>query len=182
MRNYLMTKDNNAASEHLTKGHRKIGIKAVAAAVEVNKQKGGSDEAQIDKQGEEPMNEQPRRFAERTTKAAHENFERGAFATENETRNAEQSYSSSLAGMRELNLKLIEMARANTEAVFELAHEIASAEAPSDLAGIWAEHARRQFDLMTKQSKELTDFGQKLAGRTAKPIARTVNEAFTRDA
>ena len=57
------------------------------------------------------------------------------------------------------------MAHANTGAVFELAHEIASANAPSDLATIWAEHARRQFELAT---------------RTAEPLARTVNEAFAR--
>ena len=72
------------------------------------------------------------------------------------------------------------MAHANTEAVFELAQDIVSAEAPSDLAPIWAEHARRRFELMTKQSKELADLGQKFAGRTTEPLARTVNEAFAR--
>ena len=82
--------------------------------------------------------------------------------------------------MRELNLKLIELARANTEAVFELAHQIAGVEAPSDLTEIWAEHTRRQFELMTKQSKELTNLGQKLAGRATEPLTRTVNEAFGR--
>jgi hypothetical protein len=73
------------------------------------------------------MNEQARRLSAGNTKAARENLERSASATEDATRNVEQSYSSTFARMRELNLKLIEMARANTEAVFELAHEIASA-------------------------------------------------------
>jgi hypothetical protein len=154
----------------------------VAAAVKSSRHGNASDEAQIViGQGETSMDEQqPRRFTEKTTKAARENLERGASATEDATKNAEQSYSSALAGMRELNLKLIEMAHANTEAVFELAHEIASAEAPTDLAAIWAEHARRQFELMTKQNKELTDLGRKLAVRTTEPLARTVNEAFAR--
>ena len=169
-----MTKYNKAAGENLTKAHRDIGIKAVAAAVEVNKRKGDSYEAQTDKQGE--VNEQSKQF-ERTTKAARENLER---VTEDATRNAEQSYSTALAGIRELNLKLIEMAQANTEAVFELAHQIASVEAPSDLTEISAEHTRRQFELMTKQSKELTNLGQKLAGRATEPLTRTVNEAFGR--
>jgi hypothetical protein len=80
--------------------------------------------------------------------------------------------------MRELNIKLIEMAHANAEAVFELAHEIVSTDQPSDLAAIWSEHARQQFERMTRQSKELTDLGQKLAGRTTEPLARTVNKAF----
>ena len=133
---------NRNTGENLAKAHRKIGIKAVAAAVEVNKQKSGLNEAQTDKQGKASMNEQSRRFAERSAKAARDNF---ASATEGATKNAEQSYSTALAGMRKLNVKLIEMAHANSEAVFELAHEIASAEAPSDLAEIWAEHARRQL-------------------------------------
>jgi phasin len=128
------------------------------------------------KQGEGSMNEQAR-FADKTTKAARENLERGASATEHATRGAEQSYPLALAGMRELNSKLIEMAHANAEAVFELAHEIARANQPSDLAAIWSEHARQQFERMTRQSKELTDLGQKLAGRTTEPIARTVNKS-----
>jgi len=126
------------------------------------------------------MDDQRKRFTDKTAKAARENFEQGASAAQHATRNAEQSYSSALTGMREFNLKLIEMAHANTEAAFELAHEIASAEAPSDLAAIWAEHARRQFELMTRQSKELTELGQKLAGRTTEPFAHTINEAFAR--
>jgi hypothetical protein len=152
-------------TNHLAKARQKIGIKAVAAAVEVSKQKGGTNEPQSKEQGEASMNEQSRRFADRTTKTARETFERGASVTEDATKNAEQSYSTALAGMRKLNVKLIEMAHANSEVVFELAHEIASAEAPSDLAEIWTEHARRQFELMTKQSKELTNLGQELAGR-----------------
>jgi phasin len=116
------------------------------------------------------MNEQARRFAEKNTNAAHESFEGGTSATEDATRNAEKSYSSALTGVRDLNLTLIKMAYANTEAVFELAHEIASAEALSDLPTIWAEHARRQFELMTSQNRELTNLGQKLAGRTTEPL------------
>jgi phasin len=126
------------------------------------------------------MSEQAKRFSERTTKAARENLERSASATEDTTRKVEQSYSSTFGGMRELNLKLIEMAHDNSEAVFELAHEIASAESPSDLANIWADHARRQFELMSTQSKELAEFGRKLAGQTTEPVARTVNESLAR--
>lgn len=150
------------------------------AGCEIEQTIDGSDCVDQIEQGETFMDQQAKRFAEKTTKAARENLERGASATESTTRNAERSYSSAFAGMRELNLKLIEMAHANTEAAFELAHEIASAEEPSDLAAIWAEHARRHFELMTKQSKELTDLGQKLAGQTTEPLARTVNEAFAR--
>lgn len=33
---------------------------------------------------------------------------------------------------------------------------------------------------MTKQSKEFTELGQKLAGRTTEPFAQTVGEVFAR--
>lgn len=129
------------------------------------------------------MNEhESRQFVDKSTKAARENIERGAGAAQDVTRGAQQCYSSAVAGVRELNIKLIEMAHANAEAVFELAHEIASAEAPSDLAAIWSAHAKRQFELMTKQTQELTELGQKFASSSTQPLARSVNEAFGRGA
>jgi hypothetical protein len=161
-----MTNRSKTTGEHLTKEYRNIGIDAVAAAVKSNRFEDRSDKAQTDqghtKQEEASMNEQSRQFAEKSTNVVRENFERGV---------------SAFGGMRELNLKLIEMTHDNTEAAFELAHEIASAKAPSELAEIWAKHARRQFELMTRQSKEIADLGQKLAGRTTEPFARSFNEA-----
>ena len=71
--------------------------------------------------------------------------------------------------MRELNIKLIDMAHANADAVFDLAHEIASVQAPFDLVAIWSAHAKRQSEMMTKQTRELTEVGQKLASRNRSP-------------
>ena len=104
----------------------------------------------------------PRRFTDKSTKAARETIERGVSAAQV----AEQSFSWSLAAMRELNGKLIDMAHANADAVFDLAHEVASAAAPCDLAAIWSAHAKRQLEMMTKQTRELTEQGQKFANRS----------------
>src|SRR5690349_641478 len=139
------TSGNKQTGEHLTAAYREIGIKAVAAAVKSNRKHRDKDRSDATanvagqtEKGGRSMDDQRKRFTDKTAKAARENFEQGASAAQHATRNAEQSYSSALTGMREFNLKLIEMAHANTEAAFELAHEIASAEAPSDLAAIWA--------------------------------------------
>jgi hypothetical protein len=78
--------------------------------------------------------------------------------------------------MRGYNLKMIDMAQANTEAVFELARQLATAKAPSDIAELWTAHARKQFEMLSEQTKELTALGQKIAGESAEPIARSVNE------
>ena len=117
--------------------------------------------------------EGPRQFA--STRPV---IERGVSVAKEATKVAEHSLSSSLASMRELNIKLIDMVHANADAVFDLAHEVASAQAPSDLAAIWSAHAKRQFEIMTKQARELTELGQKLAARSTEPLTRSVNEAF----
>jgi phasin len=122
--------------------------------------------------------EQATRFAEKGTKAASEIIERGIRSAEEATNGVKQSISSSVAGMQELNAKLIDMAHANANAVFDLAHEMASVQTPSDLVAIWSTHAKRQFEMMTKQAQELTEVGQRLASRSTEPLSHNVNEAF----
>jgi hypothetical protein len=78
--------------------------------------------------------------------------------------------------------KLIDMAHANTDAVFDLARAFAGAQAPSDVAAIWSAHAKRQFEMMTTHVRELTALGQKFASRSADPLTRSFNEAFKRGA
>jgi hypothetical protein len=109
--------------------------------------------------------EQATRFAEKSTKAASEIIERGIRSAEEATNGVKLTLLSSFAGMREFNARLIDIAHANADEAFNFAHEVAGAQAPSDLIAIWSAHAKRQFEMMTKQSQELTELGQKLASR-----------------
>lgn len=90
----------------------------------------------------------------------------------------EQSYSATTDNMRDYSIKMINMAQANTEAVFEFARQLASAKAPSDFAEVWTTHARKQYEMLSQQTKELTTLGQKMAGESGEPIARNVKQAF----
>jgi hypothetical protein len=122
--------------------------------------------------------EQSTRLADKSTKVARETIERGIRSAEEATNGVKLTFLSSFAGMREFNAKLIDMAHANADAVFDLAHEIAGAQAPSDLMSIWSAYAKRRFEMMTKQAQELTEVGQQLASRSTEPLSRSVNEAF----
>jgi hypothetical protein len=73
---------------------------------------------------------------------------------------------------------MIDMAHANAEAAFDLARQLAAAKVPSDIAELWASHARKQFEMLREQTKELTALGQKIAGESAEPIARSFNQVF----
>jgi len=69
--------------------------------------------------------------------------------------------------MRDYNRKMIDMAHANAEAAFELARQLANAKAPSDIVELWASYARKQFEMLSEQTKDLTALGQKIAGESA---------------
>ena len=54
----------------------------------------------------------------------------------------------------------------------------AAANSPPDIVELWTLHARRQFEMLSEQTKELTALGQKIAGESAAPIARSFNQVF----
>ena len=43
---------------------------------------------------------------------------------------------------------------------------------------LWTAHAKKQFETLTEQTKELSALGQKIAGESAEPITRGVSQAF----
>jgi phasin len=129
---------------------------------------------------ESSMNEQDqnRRFADKSAKLANETFAKGKVAVEQSAQAVEQSYSVAVDNFRAFHVKMLDMARANADAAFDFAHQIATAKTPSDIIELWPVHARKQFEMLTEQSKELTALGQKMAGESAAPIARSVNQVF----
>jgi hypothetical protein len=76
--------------------------------------------------------------------------------------------------VRDLNVRLIDMAQANTDAAFGLAREVAEAKAPSDMVQALTTHATKQFDMLTKQASELTTLGQQFASKSSEPVTRRV--------
>jgi phasin len=94
------------------------------------------------------------------------------------TSNHDQSISTAVENIRDFNVKMIDMAHTNMEALFGFARQLATAKAPSDIMELWTTHARKQFETLTEQTKELTVLGQKMAGENAAPIVRSVNPAL----
>jgi phasin len=90
----------------------------------------------------------------------------------------DQNISGAVDNIRDFNVKMIDMAHANMEALFGFARQLATAKAPSDIMELWTAHTRKQFETLTQQTKELTTLGQKMAGESVEPIARNVNQAF----
>ena len=115
--------------------------------------------------------DQSKKFADKSAAFANETLEKGKAAVE-------QSYAATVENIRDYNLKMIDAVQANTEAVFGFARQMAAVKAPSDIAELWTAHARKQFEMLSEQTKELSALGQKIAGESVEPLARSVNQTF----
>jgi len=107
-----------------------------------------------------------------------ESLEKGVAAAEETARSIEQGYSAAAESIRDFNVKLIEMAHANAMAALDFAQQISTAKGPSEAIELWSSYARRQFETLTDQSKELTALGQKIATSSAEPITRSFGQAL----
>jgi phasin len=122
--------------------------------------------------------DQSRKFTDKSAAIASETLAKGKAAVEQSARAVEQSYSATVENVRDFNIKMIDMAQANAESVFELARQLATAKQPTDIVELWTAHAKKQFETLSEQTKELSALGQKIAGESAAPLARGVNQAF----
>ena len=111
-----------------------------------------------------------REFAEKGISQAKENYEKFKAAAEEATDVLEGTYANASKGAATYGLKVIETARANTNAAFDLVGELMSAKSYSDVLEISTAYLHKQFDTLTAQSKDLAACAQKVATETAEPL------------
>ena len=121
-----------------------------------------------------------REFAERGVAQAKDTYEKMKAAAEEATDVLETTYSTATKGASDYGLKVIEVARTNTNAAFDFAGEIMAAKTLSEVVELTNAHTRKQFETLTAQSKELTALAQKVATDTAEPIKSGVTKAFAK--
>jgi phasin len=121
-----------------------------------------------------------REFAERGVAQCKDTYEKMKAAAEEATDVLETTYSTASKGASDYGLKMIELARVNTNAAFDFAGELITAKTFSEVIELSSTHARKQFEAMTKQGKELGALAQKVATDTAEPIKNGVNKAFSK--
>ena len=78
------------------------------------------------------------------------------------------------SGCSDYGLKLIETARTNSNAAFDLFGELLTAKSYSEVVEKTTAYMRTQFETMTAQAKELSEHAQKVATETAEPIKESI--------
>ena len=111
-----------------------------------------------------------REFAEKGLSQAKDNYEKMKSAAEEATTLLEDTYACATKGAADYGLKLIEVARANSTAAFDFAGELFATKSLSEVVELSTAHARKQFEALSAQSRELAALAQKVATEAAEPI------------
>jgi phasin len=123
-----------------------------------------------------------REFAEKGIAQAKENYDKVKNAAEQATDVLEDTYSTASKGCASYGLKVIETARANSDATFDLLSELMAAKSYSEVVELSSAYMRKQFDAMVAQAKDLSEHAQKVAAETAEPIKESISGAFNKAA
>ena len=119
-----------------------------------------------------------RDMAEKSLSQAKDTYEKMKAVAEEATDVLEDTYTTATKGFTDYGLKIIEIARANTNAGFDFANDLFTVKSVAEVIELSTTHARAQFETMTAQAKELAALAQKVATETAEPMKEGVSKAF----
>jgi hypothetical protein len=118
-----------------------------------------------------PVENQSKKIFQSSERTAREGFDVGAEAAVQATKQAERSYSSAAEGIRELNVRLMDMTQVNATAALEFVRELMTAKGPKEAFEVWSNHTNDQFQRLTAQSRELAQLMQRIATSSAQPLS-----------
>ena len=90
----------------------------------------------------------------------------------------DEAFSTVTRGSAECRVKMMQMARANANATFDMMRELMAARSLPELMELSSTHARRQFEMANQQMKELSELTRKVATESATPLRNGMTETF----
>jgi phasin len=122
--------------------------------------------------------EQVRAFAEKGVSQARDHYAKFKDAAETHNGTIEAVFTTASKGASEYTAKLMEMMKANTTAGLDFAQQLFSVKSPSEAMELWTSHARKQFETLTAQTKQLAELSQKVTTETVEPIKASASKLF----
>jgi phasin len=119
-----------------------------------------------------------REFAEKSVSQAKENYEKMKTAAEEATDVLEGTYATASKGAADYGMKMIEQARVNTNSAFDFVSQFMTVKSFSEAVELSTAHARKQFETLTAQTKELAAIAQKVTAETSEPVKESFTKAF----
>ena len=122
--------------------------------------------------------EQMRAFAEKGVSQARDSYAKFKDVAESNNGTIEAVFTSASKGASQYSAKLMEMMKSHTTASLDFAQELLSIKSPSEAVELWTSHAKKQFETIAAQAKELAELTQKVATETVEPIKASASKLF----
>ena len=122
--------------------------------------------------------EQMRAFAEKGVSQARDNYAKFKDAAETHNGTMEAVFTCANKGASEYSAKVMEFMKANTTAALDFAQELLGVKSPSEAMELWTSHARKQFETLAAQAKELNELTQRVASETVEPIKANASKYY----
>ncbi|MGB8397251.1 phasin [Bradyrhizobium sp.] len=122
--------------------------------------------------------EQMRAFAEKGVSQARDTYAKFKDAAETHNGTIEAVFTTASKGASEYSAKLVEFFKANSTSSLNFAHELFGVKSPSEVMELWTSHARKQFETLSAQAKELAELSQKVATETVEPIKAGASKLY----
>lgn len=129
-----------------------------------------------------PTTDAPQAFrvmAETGAAQTKEAFNKMNAATAEATDLIKKSCSTAVEGAQVYNGKLLEFAQTNFKGAFDFVQKLMAVKSPSEFMELSTEHAKKQLEILTEQSKELAALGHKVTLATAEPLKAGVAKTFS---
>ena len=124
------------------------------------------------------MPEAFREIAEKRVEQTRDAYAKARIASEEAVNLLENTYETAFKRGADYNNKLIEITRTNMRAAFDYVQQLLDAESPSELMELSTAQMRKQFEIVSAQSRELCALAQEMA--TAGTIKISVFKALNK--
>src|SRR4051794_3883336 len=122
--------------------------------------------------------EQIRAFAEKGLSQARDSYAKFKDVAESHNGTIEAVFGSAGKGASEYSAKLLEFMQTNTTAAFDFAQELFAVKTLPQAGELYTGYARKQFETLSAQAKELAELSRKIASDTAEPIKAGAAKIF----
>jgi phasin len=118
-----------------------------------------------------------RSLAEKAVAQTRQAYDRTWDAFDTSLTTFERTFDAAGQGAAAFNRKIVDLARRNVDASFDLATSLAGAKDLADMVELQAAFWRKQFDVLTTQAGEVRALSTKVTAATAEPIKSQMERA-----
>ncbi|MFG1371439.1 phasin [Xanthobacter oligotrophicus] len=119
-----------------------------------------------------------REIAEKGLATFRENYTKLKGSADQVNAAFEDTYTTASKGVAEYNAKVIEAVQSNVNAALDYFNSLLATKTVSEAVELSTGHARKQFEVLSSQAKDLSALAQKVAADSSEPLKSSVEKTL----